>query len=144
MYQISYFIIFYGIAIIGVVVLLVALYAMGFFSKATKEAKIPKSSLDFLLEQVQNSNGEKAILDNVMKEFYANFYTNYKGSSNVDTWLNLLQAITILDYMTVEQASKFRDELAKKNPSIKKEIENSIGISLKYRKANKQKDNTKG
>lgn len=75
----------------------------------------------------------------MMKEFYANFYTNYKGSNNLDTWLNLLQAITMLDYMTVEQASKFRDELTKKNPSIKKEIENSIGISLKYRKANKNK-----
>ena len=88
---------------------------------------------------MQNSNGEKEILDSVMKEFYANFYTNYKGSNNLDTWLNLLQAITMLDYMTVEQASKFRDELTKKNPSIKKEIENSIGISLKYRKANKNK-----
>lgn len=88
---------------------------------------------------MQSSNGEKAILDSVMKEFYANFYTNYKGSNNLDTWLNLLQAITMLDYMTVEQASKFRDELTKKNPSIKKEIENSIGISLKYRKANKNK-----
>lgn len=139
MYPISYFLIFYAFAIVGIIALFAILLVSGFFSKITKQHTPPKSSLDFLVEQVQNSNGEKEILDSVMKEFYANFYTNYKGSNNLDTWLNLLQAITMLDYMTVEQASKFRDELTKKNPSIKKEIENSIGISLKYRKANKNK-----
>lgn len=138
MYQISYFIVFYAVAIIGVVAILGILYAFGFFNKNPIAPKIPKSSLDFLLEQVQSSNGEKSILDSVMKEFYANFYTNYKGSSNLEVWLKLLQEITMLDYMTVEQASQFRDELGKKNPSIKKDIENSIGISLKYRKANKK------
>ncbi len=111
----------------------------GFFSSAPKEPKKPKTTLDFLAEQVQNSGGEKDIMDSVMKEFYANFYNNYKGSPNLDAWLTLIQNITMLDYMSVEQASQFRDDLAGKNPSIKKEIENSVGVSLKYREQNKHK-----
>ena len=115
------------------------LIALGFFSTSQKVPEKPQTTLDFLLTQVQNSNGEKAIMDSVMKEFYTHFYRNHKGAGNLDAWLNLIQAITMLDYMSVEQAAQFRDDLVAKNASIKKEIENSIGISLKYRKANQNK-----
>lgn len=139
MYPLSYFLFFYGFALFGVLILLVILIASGFFSTAQKVPEKPQTTLDFLLTQVQNSNGEKVIMDTVMKEFYTHFYRNHKGAGNLDAWLNLIQAITMLDYMSVEQAAQFRDDLVAKNASIKKEIENSIGISLKYRKANQNK-----
>ena len=139
MYPPSYFILFYAIALVGLLVVFVILLAMGFFGGTPKERKKPKTTLDFIIEQVQNSNGDKEVMDSVMKEFYANFYNNYKGSPNLDAWLNLIQNITMLNYMSVEQAAQFRDDLASKNQSIKKEIENSIGISLKFREQNKHK-----
>lgn len=137
--QVSYIILFYAFALVGLLVVFGILLMAGFFSSAPKEPKKPKTTLDFLAEQVQNSGGEKEVMDSVMKEFYANFYNNYKGSPNLDAWLMLIQNITMLDYMSVEQASAFRDDLASKNPSIKKEIENSVGVSLKYREQNKHK-----
>ena len=139
MFELNYFLFFYAFALVGIVILLVILMALGFFSTAPKEPEKPQTTLDFLLTQVQNCNGEKATMDSVMKEFYTHFYRNHKGAENLDAWLNLIQAITMLDYMSVEQAAQFRDDLAAKNTSIKKEIENSIGISLKYRKANQNK-----
>lgn len=137
--QVSYIILFYAFALVGLLFVFVILLLAGFFSSAPKVPKKPKTTLDFLAEQVQNSGGAKEIMDSVMKEFYANFYNNYKGSPNLDAWLTLIQNITMLDYMSVEQASAFRDDLASKNPSIKKEIENSVGVSLKYREQNKHK-----
>ena len=139
MYPPTYFILFYAIALVGLLVVFVILLASGFFSSAPKEPKKPKTTLDFLIEQVQNSGGEKETMDMVMKEFYANFYTNYKASPNFDLWLNLIQNITMLDYMSVEQAAEFRNDLVAKNPSIKKEIETSVGVSLKHREQNKHK-----
>lgn len=117
------------------------LFALGIFesNNASKNPQKPKTTLDFLAEQVQNSGGTKEIMDSVMKEFYANFYNNYKGSPTLESWLSLIQNITMLEYMTVEQASKFRDDLASKNPSLKKEIEDSVGVSLKYRKQKSKK-----
>ncbi|MGX3011838.1 hypothetical protein ACWIUD_09840 [Helicobacter sp. 23-1044] len=139
MYPLLYFILFYAIALVGLLVVFVILLASGFFSSAPKEPKKPLTTLDFLIEQVQHSKADKAIMDGVMKEFYANFYRNYKGAENLNAWLALIQSITMLEYMSMEQAAQFRDDLASKNPSIKKEIEHSIGISLKYRKANQKK-----
>lgn len=139
MYQASYFVLFYAFALLGILIVFGVLLVAGFFNSAPKEHKKPKTTLDFLAEQVQNSGGEKEVMDSVMKEFYTNFYNNYKGSSNLDAWLTLIQNITMLDYMSVEQASAFRDDLASKNPSLKKEIENSVGVSLKYREQNKRK-----
>ncbi len=137
--QVSYIIFFYIFALVGLLVIFVLLLALGFFSSAPKVPQKPLTTLDFLAKQVQDSGGDKAVMDSVMKEFYANFYNNYKGSPNIDAWLTLIQNITMLDYMSVEQASAFRDDLVAKNPSIKKEIENSVGISLKYREQNKHK-----
>ena len=130
---------FYALALVGLLIFLAILFVTGFFSSAQKEPPKPKTTLDFLAEQVQNSGGKKDIMDAVMKEFYTHFYRNHKGAENLDAWLNLIQSITMLDYMSVEQAAQFRDDLAGRNQSIKKDIENSIGISLKYRKANQNK-----
>lgn len=139
MFELNYFLFFYAFALFGVLILLVILIASGFFSAIPKEPQKPQTTLDFLALQVRDSEGEKAVMDSVMKEFYTHFYRTHKGAENLDAWLNLIQAITMLDYMSVEQAAQFRDDLAAKNASIKKEIENSIGISLKYRKANQNK-----
>lgn len=139
MYQPSYFLLFYAFALFLLLITFVLLYALGLFNTAPKEPKKPKTTLDFLIEQVKESDSKKAVMDVVMKEFYANFYTNYKTSPNLDLWLNLIQNITMLDYMSVEQAAQFRNDLVAKNPSLKKEIENSVGISLKYREQNKNK-----
>lgn len=136
MYQISYFLLFYIIGIILIVIILGILFLCGFFSKNTENVK-PKTTLDFLIEQVNSSENNKEILDSVMHEFYANFYNISDSNKNFDKWLNLIQAITLLDYMSVEQAAQFRDDLSKKNPRIKKDIEQAIGVSLKYRENNK-------
>ncbi|RAX55163.1 hypothetical protein CCY99_00240 [Helicobacter sp. 16-1353] len=138
MYQISYFFLFYIIGIVLFVIMLGILFLCGFFNKNMEKAE-PKTTLDFLLEQVNNSHNDKEILDSVMREFYANFYNISNTNKNFDKWLNLIQAITLLDYMSVEQAARFRDDLVKKNPKIKSDIEHSIGVSLKYRENKKIK-----
>lgn len=139
MYQPTYFILFYAFALLGLLIVFALLAMLGFFASLPKEPKKPKTTLDFLVEQVKNSDGAKEAMDLVMKEFYAHFYTNYKASPNLNLWLSLIQNITMLDYMSVEQAAQFRNDLVAKNPSLKKEIENSVGISLKYREQNKNK-----
>lgn len=138
MYQISYFALFYAIAFGAIVIVLVVLIAGGFFHKNITKAP-PKTTMDFLIEQVKTSNEDKEVLDAVMREFYANFYNISRENKHFGKWLQLIQEITILDYMSVEQAANFRDDLVKKNPGIKKEIEHSIGVSLKYREENKHK-----
>ena len=138
MYQVSYFLLFYIVEIVVLSILLLILFFSGFFSP-TKEKTIPKTTLDLLIEQVKNSNEDKDVLDSVMHEFYTHFYNISSKSKNLDSWLKLIQEITMLDYMSVEQVAKFRDDLSKKNPSIRREIKQAIGISLKYREDNKKK-----
>ncbi|RDU57897.1 hypothetical protein CQA42_03065 [Helicobacter sp. MIT 99-5507] len=138
MYQVSYFLLFYIIEILTLSILLLFLFFSNFFSY-TKEPIAPKTTLDLLIDQIKNSNEDKEVLDSVMHEFYTHFYNISSKSSNFNTWLKLIQEITLLDYMSVEQAAQFRDDLSKKNPSIKQEIKQAIGISLKYREDNKKK-----
>ena len=138
MYQVSYFLFFYIIEFLTLSILLLILFFGGFFSR-TKEIIAPKTTLDLLIEQVKNSKNDKAVLDSIMHEFYTHFYNISSKSSNFNNWLKLIQEITMLDYMSVEQAAQFRDDLSKKNPSIKQEIKQAIGISLKYREDNKKK-----
>lgn len=138
MYQLSYFLFLYIIGIVVFIVLLLILFFGGFF-RSTKEEVIPKTTLDLLADQVRKSNEDKDILDSVMREFYTHFYNISSQSKDFNTWLKLIQEITMLDYMSVEQVAEFRDDLSLKNPSIKKEIEQSIGISLKYREERKNK-----
>lgn len=136
--MLEYFLFFYFLQIAIFLVILLILFFLGFFNESPAEShKIePKTTLDFLIEQIQiagQNDENKEILDSVMREFYANFYVVSPQSVHFDKWLKLLQDITMLDYMSVEQASEFRDELTRKNPSAKKQIEQSIGTSLKYR-----------
>lgn len=138
MYQISYILFFYLIAIIIFIVLIFCLFFSGFFS-STKEKAIPKTTLDLLIDQVQKSNNDKEILDSVMHEFYTHFYNISSQSTNFSSWLKLIQEITMLDYMSVEQVAEFRDDLSLKNASIKKEIEQVIGVSLKHREDSKKR-----
>ncbi|MDE6886497.1 MAG: hypothetical protein K2P17_05625 [Helicobacteraceae bacterium] len=139
MLNLLYFLLFSAVSIFLFIVILVLLLVFGFFSQS-KESKENISILDFLLNKVKNSNGDKEILDSTMKEFYANYYNIHKESEQFDTWLSLIQAITMFDdYMSVEQVANFRDDLVAKNPSIKKDIEYSIGESLKYRETSKNK-----
>ena len=119
-------------------ILLLILFFGNFFS-VTKEIVAPKTTLDLLIDQVRNAKENKEILDSVMHEFYTHFYNISSKSSNFNSWLKLIQEITMIDYMSVEQAAEFRDDLIKKNPSIKEEIKQAIGISLKYREDNKKK-----
>lgn len=139
MYPLSYFLLFYIIGIVLLVVILGILFVCKFFTKNTNKIT-PKTTLDLLLEQVNCSDNNKEILDSVMYSFYANFYNISSANKDFDTWLKLIQAITMLDYMSVEQVAQFRDDLAMKNPKIKKDIEQSIGASLKYRESNIKRD----
>lgn len=138
MYQVSYFLLFYIVEIVVLSILLLILFFSGFFTP-TKEKTIPKTTLDLLIEQVKNSNEDKDVLDSVMHEFYTHFYNISSKSKNLDSWLKLIQEITMLDYMSVEQVAKFRDDLSNKNSGIRQEIKQAIGISLKYREDNKKK-----
>lgn len=139
MYPLSYFVLFYIVALFIFIIVFLILFICGVFNKQDSEPAVPKNTIDFLLEQVIGSNEDKEILDSVMREFYSHYYTIYKGAEYFYSWLKLIQNITLLDYMSVEQAAKFRDELIRKNPSVKKEIEQAIGESLKYRENNKKK-----
>lgn len=138
MYQIEHLLLFFIIALGLFLILLIVLVFLGLFSKEISKSDL-KNTLDFLLEQVKNSNNNKEILDSIMNEFYTNFYTISKKNNVFDKWLKFLQEITIIDYMSVEQVANFRDDLSYKNPHIKSEIEQTIGISLKYREKNKHK-----
>ncbi|RDU65511.1 hypothetical protein [Helicobacter sp. MIT 14-3879] len=138
MYQPLYFLIFYAINILAFIIILILLYIFVFSNNESKPSP-SKTTLDFLLEQVKNSNNNKEILDSVMREFYSHFYNIYKTSPMINTWLSLIQNITMLDYMSVEQVAKFRDDLMSKNNSIKNEIKIAIGESLKYRENTKKK-----
>ena len=129
---------FYIVEVVALCILLLILFFGNFFS-VTKEIVAPKTTLDLLIDQVRNAKENKEILDSVMHEFYTHFYNISSKSSNFNSWLKLIQEITMIDYMSVEQAAEFRDDLSKKNPSIKEEIKQAIGISLKYREDNKKK-----
>ena len=129
---------FYIVEVVALCILLLILFFGNFFS-VTKEVVAPKTTLDLLIDQVRNAKENKEILDSVMHEFYTHFYNISSKSSNFNSWLKLIQEITMIDYMSVEQAAEFRDDLSKKNPSIKEEIKQAIGISLKYREDNKKK-----
>ncbi len=122
------------------IILIIFLFFSGFFRiYKDKEKAIPKTTLDLLIEQVKKSNEDKNVLDSVMHEFYTHFYNISSQSSDFNNWLKLIQEITMLDYMSVEQVAAFRDDLSSKNGSIKKEIEQAIGISLKHREDGKNK-----
>lgn len=138
MYQLSYFLFFYLIAFAVLFFLLISLF-IGKFFNSNKNKATPKTTLGLLIDQVKMSQNDNEVLNSVMHEFYSHFYNISSQSSDFNNWLKLIQEITMLDYMSVEQVAEFRDDLSLKNPSIKKEIEQSIGVSLKHREDNKSK-----
>ena len=130
MYSSTYFILFYMCASIGTLLVVFFLYFLGVFRS---EDKKEETTLSILTDRIKTSNQDKEILDSVMRDFYANHYRINKTSEDFEQWINLIKSITMIDYMSVEQVARFRDDLINKNPSSKQEIIYAIGTSLKYR-----------
>lgn len=138
MYNLAYFVLFYGIGAFVFIAVLGLLLALGFF-KSSKIEEAPKTTLEALADKVKKAKGDKGAMDAVMHDFYAHYYNVASVGNEIPKWLDLIQAITLSEYMSVEQAANFRDDLAKKSPMVKKEIEQAVGVSLKAREKNKKK-----
>ncbi|MGD9596347.1 hypothetical protein [Wolinella succinogenes] len=133
-----------AIPVVLISALMMVIESMGDKRKEEERRALQFQKIDFLLSILDDpKSGVKdyeAALE-AFKKYHASLGALDPKEKEFLKRLDFIGKISLMDFWDIDSVAKFRDELVGRNKSLKKEIEQAIGKSLKNRES---KDKGKG
>lgn len=111
------------------------IFVFGFFMRSIfdkKPAPKPFTLKDFrkLIPNAKTQDQAQELIEQFVKKFglFA------PSSSDRQEWLDVVKELTSLEIIDTDKAAEVRERLSAKNPNIKKDISDAIGLALKTKK----------
>ncbi|MBR2494368.1 hypothetical protein [Helicobacter sp.] len=110
-------------------------FVFGFFMQSLfdKKPKLKPFTLKDFRKLIPKAKSQDQAHD-LIEQFVKKFGLFAPNSSDCQEWLDVVKELTSLESIDTDKAAEIREHLSAKNPAIKKEISDVIGLALKTKK----------
>lgn len=110
-------------------------FMFGFFMRSLfdKKPKPKPFTLKDFRKRIPKAKSQ-AQAHELVEQFIKKFGLFAPNSSDREEWLDVVKELTSLESIDTDKAAEVREQLSAKNPAIKKEISDAIGLALKTKK----------
>ena len=110
-------------------------FVFGFFMQSLfdKQPKLKPFTLKDFRKLIPKAKSQDQAHD-LIEQFVKKFGLFAPNSSDCQEWLDVVKELTSLESIDTDIAAEIREHLSAKNPAIKKEISDVIGLALKTKK----------
>lgn len=110
-------------------------FVFGFFMQSLfdKKPKLKPFTLKDFRKLIPKAKSQDQAHD-LIEQFVKKFGLFAPNSSDCQEWLDVVKELTSLESIDTDKAAEIREHLSAKNPTIKKEISDVIGLALKTKK----------
>ncbi|OBV30048.1 hypothetical protein BKN38_06575 [Helicobacter sp. CLO-3] len=133
MYNQGFYALFLVISfVLGLVVLLFGFLMRSLFDHKPKIKRKKLTIADFRAKIPSGKTTEEAL--KLVALFSKKFGVMHSDSAEKQEWLDAIRELTTLESIDTDKAAEIREQLIAKNPSLKKEIADAVGMALKTKK----------
>ena len=110
-------------------------FVFGFFMQSLfdKKPKLKPFTLKDFRKLIPKAKSQDQAHD-LIEQFVKKFGLFAPNSSDCQEWLDVVKELISLESIDTDKAAEIREHLSAKNPAIKKEISDVIGLALKTKK----------
>lgn len=108
-------------------------FMFGFFMRSLFDKKPKPFTLKDFRKRIPKAKSQ-AQAHELVEQFIKKFGLFAPNSSDREEWLDVVKELTSLESIDTDKAAEVREHLSAKNPAIKKEISDAVGLALKTKK----------
>lgn len=131
MYNQGFYALFLIIAFsFGFIILIFGFFTRSLFDRKPKPKPFTLQDFRKLIPKAKSQNEAHELVEKFTKKFGL----IAPDSGNKEEWLDVVKELTSLEVIDTDRAAEIREQLTAKNPSIKKDIADVVGLALKTKK----------